>query len=143
MSFRSNTRPAARKPTSAYPRFDWELRNAAREAEDAAKRDELLHGPVSQEALSSQPDPAGHEADYADHEAALFAKSKELKRRRGHARRTVSAMHGSDELPWFVEGSTVQFAATPRDHSKVEIDIPALRPLTGPARMRGARGRRD
>jgi hypothetical protein len=33
---------------------------------------------VSRDALSSQPDPAGHEADYADQEAALFAKIEEL-----------------------------------------------------------------
>jgi hypothetical protein len=82
MSSRSNTRPGSKKVDLCIkgdPRFDWELRTAAREAEDAAKRDELLHGPLSQEALSSQPDHAGHEADYADHEAALFAKIEELK----------------------------------------------------------------
>jgi hypothetical protein len=36
-------------------------------------------------------------------------------------------MHGSDELPWFVEGSTVPVRYDPIDHSKVEIDIPALK----------------
>ncbi len=57
------------------PRFDWELRKAAGAAEAAARRDELLHGPVSQEPLSSQPD----QADLADHEAQLFAKLEALK----------------------------------------------------------------
>jgi hypothetical protein len=61
------------------PRFDWELRQAARETEAAATRDELLNGPVSQEPLSSQPD----QSDVADHEAELFAKLDALKKARG------------------------------------------------------------
>jgi hypothetical protein len=35
--------------------------------------------------------------------------------------------HGPNDLPWFVEGSTVPVRYDPVDHSRVEIDLPALR----------------
>jgi hypothetical protein len=43
-------------------------------------------------------------------------------------------LHGPDELPWFVVGSVVPVRYDPTDHSKVEIDMPALKEAHAAAR---------
>jgi hypothetical protein len=35
--------------------------------------------------------------------------------------------HGPNELPWFVVGSTVPVRYDPADHSRIELDLPALK----------------